>query len=76
MYDEGNIQYLKSYAPERKLKSNMQHILHQADMTTTRIEFEDWLHAKEGMVNTSVPKTKQEQTKVDNMKKAFDELFA
>jgi len=54
----------------------MQHILHQADMTTTRIEFEDWLHAKEGMVNTSVPKTKQEQTKVDNMKKAFDELFA
>ena len=75
MYDEGNIQYLKSYAPEKKLKSNMQHILHQADMTTTRIEYEDWLRADEVVVNTSVPKTKQEQTKINGMKKAFDELF-
>ena len=42
LYDEGNVQYLKSYAPEKKLKSNMPHILHQADMTTTRIEYEMW----------------------------------
>jgi hypothetical protein len=75
MYDDGNIQYLKSYAKEKKLKSNMAHILHQADMTTTRIEYEDWLHADEIEVNTNVPKNKQEQTKVDGMKKAFDELF-
>ena len=43
MYDEGNIQYLKAYAPEKKLKTNMPHILHQADMTTTRIEYEMWV---------------------------------
>ena len=76
MYDEGNIQYLKSFAPEKKLKSNMQHILHQADMTTTRIEYEDWLHADEEVINTKVPKTKDEQKQVDNLKQKFDELFA
>ena len=77
MYDDGNVQYLKSYAPEKKLKSNMQHILHQADMTTTRIEYEQWLHADEEqvVVNTKVPKTKKEQETVDNMKAKFDELF-
>ena len=74
MYDEGNIQYLKSFAPEKKLKSNMQHILHQADMTTTRIEYEDWMRADEE-VSTSVPKNKQEQKQVDNLKNKFDELF-
>ena len=78
MYDEGNIQYLKSYAPEKKLKSNMAHILHQADMTTTRIEYEEWLHDDESideLVNTKVPKTKEEKEKVEDMKKMFDELF-
>ena len=40
MYDDGNIQYLKSYAPEKKLKSNLPLIIHQADMATTRIEYE------------------------------------
>jgi len=76
MYDEGNIQYLKSYAPEKKLKSNMQHILHQADMTTTRIEYVEWEHADEEVVNTKVPKNKDEQKQVDNLKNKFDELFA
>jgi hypothetical protein len=79
MYDDGNIQYLKSYAPEKKLKSNMAHILHQADMTTTRIEYEQWLHTdnkdRKDIV-VKVPKTKDEQKKVDNLKEKFDELFA
>ena len=52
----------------------MQHILHQADMTTTRIEYEDWMRSDEE-VSTSVPKNKQEQKKVDNLKNKFDELF-
>jgi len=63
MYDEGNIQYLKSYAPEKKLKTNMPHVLHQADMTTTRIEYEMW---------ENLEREKEEKTKVrvDNIKKA------
>jgi hypothetical protein len=75
MYDDGNIQYLKSFAPEKKLKSNMAHILHQADMATTRIEYEQWVHTDEEIVNTKVPKSKQEQKQVDNLKSKFDELF-
>ena len=77
MYDDGNIQYLKTFANEKKLKSNMAHILHQADMATTRIEYEEWLHGnKESITNTKVPKTKEEQKQVDNLKNKFDELFA
>jgi len=55
----------------------MAHILHQADMTTTRIEYEQWLYTDEEqvVVNTKVPKTKKEQETVDNMKAKFDELF-
>ena len=54
----------------------MQHILHQADMTTTRIEYEDWLRADEEVINTKVPKNKEEKETVDNLKQKFDELFA
>ena len=63
MYDDGNIQYLKAYAPEKKLKSNMPLILHQADMATTRIEYEDLIRANK----------KEEikvQGRVENIKKA------
>jgi len=79
MYDEGNIQYLKSYSNDKKLKSNMQHILHQADMTTTRIEYEDWLRGNDDSDIKIKPKTKEAKIKdkqqVDNLKAKFDELF-
>ena len=63
MYDDGNIQYLKSYAPEKKLKSNMPLILHQADMTTTRIEYE----LDQGVEREEEAKVKD---RVENIKKA------
>jgi hypothetical protein len=55
----------------------MAYILHQADMMATHIEFDQWQRSDETVtVNTKVPKTKQEQETVDNMKAKFDELFA
>ena len=79
MYDEGNIQYLKSYSNDKKLKSNMQHILHQADMTTTRIEYEQWLRGSDDSDSKIKPKTQEQKIKdkkqVDNLKSKFDELF-
>ena len=79
MYDEGNIQYLKSYSNDKKLKSNMQHILHQADMTTTRIEYEQWLRSSDDSDSKIKPKTKEQKIndkkQVDNLKSKFDELF-
>ena len=75
MYDEGNIQYLKSFAPEKKLKSNMQHILHQADMTTTRIEYEKWEHG-DSDEDYTLPGTAKPKVELnDSQTKVFQELF-
>tara|TARA_B100000579_G_C22810172_1_gene844788 strand:- start:1037 stop:1780 length:744 start_codon:yes stop_codon:yes gene_type:complete len=76
MYDDGNIQYLKNWSPAAKLKTNMALIIHQADMATTRIEYEQNQKTDNKPVNTKVPKTKDEQKQVDNLKSKFDELFA
>ena len=77
LYDDANSAYLKSYNPDYNLRSNMAYILHQADMMATHIEFDQWQRSDETVtVNTKVPKTKQEQETVDNMKAKFDELFA
>ena len=75
LYDEANTAYLKSYNPDFNLRSNISYILHQADMMATHIEFDQWNRSDEA-VNTKVPKTKDEQEKVDNLKQKFDELFA
>ena len=65
-----------SYNPDWALRSNMAYILHQADMMATHIEFDQWNNRDEEVVNTKVPKTKDEQKQVDNLKNKFDELFA
>ena len=78
MYDEANKAYLMSYNPDFGLRSNMPHILHQADMMSTYIESDEWKRGgeTEEPINTKVPKTKNEQKQVDNLKQKFDELFA
>ena len=77
LYDDANKAYLMSYNPDYNLRSNMAYILHQADMMATHIEFDQWKrgdNVKEP-INTKVPKTKDEQKQVDNLKSKFDELF-
>ena len=54
----------------------MAYILHQADMMATHIEFDEWRRGSSEPINTKVPKSKDEQKKVDNLKQKFDELFA
>ena len=63
MYDDGNIQYLKSYQPEKKLKSNITLIIHQLDMLTTRIEYE--LNMK--LEREEEQKTKQSVEKIKSL---------
>ena len=77
LYDDANTAYLKSYNPDYNLRSNMAYILHQADMMATHIEFDQWKRGDdvEEPVSTKVPKTKNEQKQVDNLKSKFDELF-
>ena len=78
LYDDANAAYLKGYNPDYNLRSNMAYILHQADMMATHIEFDQWKQVGESSepINTKVPKTKNEQKQVDNLKQKFDELFA
>ena len=76
LYDEANKAYLMSYNPDFNLRTNMAYILHQADMMATHIEFDEWKRDDGESVNTKVPKNKEEQKKVDNLKAKFDELFA
>ena len=76
LYDESNKKYLMTYLPEWQLRSNMSYILHQADMMATHIEYDQWNRNDEQQINTKVPKSKDEQKKVDNLKSKFDELFA
>ena len=78
LYDEANKAYLMSYNPDFGLRTNMAYILHQADMMATHIESDQWNRGMESSepINTKVPKTKDEQKQVDNLKNKFDELFS
>jgi len=64
-----------TYNPDFALRSHMPYILHQADMMATYIEGDLWKNSDEKVINTKVPKTKDEQKQVDNLKSKFDELF-
>ncbi len=76
MYDDGNTQYLKSYSKEKKLKSNMAHVIHQADMMTTRIEYESHINsATLQQPVKSVPKISSD-VDISGLKSEFDKLFA
>ena len=77
MYDEGNIQYLRTYSEDKKVKINLPFIVHQADMTTSRIEYEQWLYNKDvKSLNNKPAASKKEVEKVNELKNKFDELFA
>jgi hypothetical protein len=80
MYEEANVTYLTGYSEDKKIKSNISILLHQADMLASRIEYEQWRDSDSTSV-TNAPKrptqrNKQEQKQVDNLKDKFDELFA
>ena len=83
LYDEGNKAYLISYNPNFILRSNLSYILHQADMMTTHIEYDEWQRSDEEY-NTNVKNNfkKAVETKKEvspqlskKSKDLFDELF-
>ena len=76
LYEEGNKQYFISFSPDFELQTNLPHIIHQADMLASKTERDNWKYGDKKVVNTKVPKDKQEQSKVNNLKDKFDELFA
>ena len=76
LYEEGNKQYFISFNPDFELQTNLPYIIHQADMLASKTERDNWKYGNKKVVNTKVPKNKDEQKQVDNLKNKFDELFA
>ena len=75
MYEEANKGYYISFMPHKQLRSNIAHILHQADMMASKIEFDEW---KRGDHDIKVEKEEEIQKKSEQSKaanQAFKDLF-
>ena len=67
LYDEANSKYLKTFMPEQKPRTSLPFILHQADLMSARIEFEqEWLPKLKG--ENSVEGSKENYTLSSNKK--------
>tara|TARA_Y100000385_G_scaffold152145_2_gene157804 strand:+ start:1730 stop:2488 length:759 start_codon:yes stop_codon:yes gene_type:complete len=84
IYDVGNETYLKTYLPERSLKTNLPIILHHADHMASRIEFDMWKSEQPSQADKkSFKKSSNNKTKTKistsnkniNATKLFDDLF-
>jgi len=82
MYDDSNIQYFKSFMPEKQLKFNMPYVVHHADSMAARIEQEMWQNkntigeAQKKEFKKSFSKSKVKEDKnIESLKKQFNELF-
>ncbi len=60
LYDEANKKYLQGFLPEQKPRTCLPYILHQADIMTARIEFEE--EHQDLIIPNSVPKEEPKQS--------------
>lgn len=82
LYDDTNSAYLKSYNPDWQLRSNLPHIIHQADMMASRIEHDEWKYDVDDEYKTGEPAVEfkmafkeQQKEKKQDYQKVFDDLF-
>jgi len=83
-YEDANTTYLKSYLPERSLRTNLPIIVHHADHMASRIECELWKKEDSGVKKpqfTNTSKTNRLRnlsngsTKSNSASTLFDDLF-
>ena len=89
MYDESNVQYLKTFKPENSFHSSLPYLIHWADHMATRAEYTEWKYgetkSKENVqkavtnikdaVSKEVKKVETSTERKENAKDLFDELF-
>ena len=88
MYDDANVQYLKTFKPEHSFHSSLPYLIHWADHMATRAEYTEWKYSEKKStekVNKSVKNIKQSVNKqikekvetqpTSSAKDLFDELF-
>ena len=74
MYDDANIQYLKTFNTDKEVKSNLPTILHHADHMASRIEHDNY---KKEIGNNLKPKPKRRRStsKIDSANESANDLF-
>lgn len=91
MYDEANIQYLKTFKPENSFKTSLPYLIHWADHMATRAEYTEWKYGEtkskknvqKAVSNIKEVVGKEVKSKLTNLEKdagatakdLFDELF-
>jgi len=77
LYEEGNGQYLKPYNKDRALSSALPLIVHQADMMSSRIEYERWKSGAGVALKETrkIKRTKQVSNSNDSAKAMFKDIF-
>lgn len=70
MYEEANAQYLKTFYENNILKSHLPHLIHQADLLASRIEYEQWKYKykDEPVINVQSTTQKKYATKKNFVK--------
>jgi hypothetical protein len=74
MYDDSNIQYLKTFNTDKEIKSNLPTILHHADHMASRIEHDNYVKS---VGNNLKPQTKRRKSnpKLNGATDAANDLF-
>ena len=75
MYEEANKGYYISYMPHKQLRSNIAHILHQADMMASKIEYDEWKRGDHDVKVQKEVETKEKTQQSKAANQAFKELF-
>ncbi len=75
MYEDANKSYYVSYMPHKQLRSNIAHILHQADMMASKIEYDEWKRGDHDAVIVKKEETEKKTEQSKRANQAFKELF-
>ncbi len=73
MYDDSNIQYLKTFNTDKEIKSNLPTILHHADHMASRIEHDNYVKSTNNIKPN--PKRRKHSGKLDASGNSANDLF-
>ena len=74
LYDDSNVQYLKTFNTDKEIKSNLPTILHHADHMASRIEHDNYVKQAGNNIKP-VKKTYKKKAELSNGSEAAKDLF-
>ena len=73
MYDDANVQYLKTFNTDKEIKSNLPTILHHADHMASRIEHDNYVKSTNGL--KPKPNRRKQTPKLNGATDSANDLF-